>query len=84
MNIVATLEIIVGIALLMAGIWLWFDPNVLSRESRLYSYWLIDWKIGPRKKTDIDKLNNKQIRYYCLRMLGAGVVLLILGFVSWP
>jgi hypothetical protein len=82
MSILIALEITIGILLLIFGTWLWLDPNVLSRESWLYSYWLIDWKIGPRKKTDIDKLNNKQIRYYCLRMIGGGIFLIILGIVS--
>lgn len=76
------LEIGIGFMLLIWGIWLWRNPSKLSSDSWIYKYFLLDWKIGPRRKTDVAQLNIKQLRYYSLRTIASGIFLMVLGMVS--
>lgn len=77
-----------GLLLMLTGLivgiwsfWLWRQPSSLRRDSMLYRYLLIDWQTWPRKRGSAEKLTDKQVRYYGVRGLLAGFLLVIIGLV---
>jgi hypothetical protein len=77
---VGGLMLSVGLAIVLWSWHLWRKPESLSRSSLLYRYFCLDWQVGPRrKKGSPEQLTNEQIKYYAVRGVGAGVLLIIVA-----
>ncbi len=68
----------------MIAVWgfrIWRQPHSLRPNSKIYRYLLIDWQTWPRKKNQAKRLTDKQIKYYGVRGLLAGGLLVIVGIL---
>lgn len=80
-DFLGVLLILIGLTVAIWGLRLWQRPSSLRLDSALYRYLLIDWQTWPRKQSNIGNLTNKQIKYYGVRGILAGVLSVILGIV---
>jgi len=70
---------------LAIGLWswrLWRNPGSLSPESLIYHYFRVDWHTWPRRRAGFSEvLTTKQIRYYAVRGMSAGLLLAVVGVI---
>ncbi len=78
---VGGLLIVVGLTVATWGFRIWRQPHSLHPNSKIYRYLLLDWQTWPRKKSRAEELTDEQIKYYGVRGLLAGALLVIVGIV---
>lgn len=75
------LLIITGVIAAAWGFRIWRQPHSLRPNSKIYRYLLLDWQTWPRKKSRAEELTDEHIKYYGVRGLMAGALLVIVGIV---
>lgn len=72
--------VLIGLPLAIWGLRLWKQPASLHGDSKIYRYLVIDWQTWPRRR-NAEKLTEKQIKYYGMRGLLAGLLSIIIGLI---
>ena len=70
---------LVGLAIAVWSWLLWRRPNSLRPDSPVYRYFYLDWQMIPWRRKNSGRLTDRQIKYYALRGIGGGVLLILAG-----